>query len=358
MNVLLIGGSGAIGTVTAQRLAGRGHQVTIVSTETGWRCHLCDGVRHVCINRRHASFADCIEANSPPSGFDVVIDFICYGKRDASSVLEIKACRKAKVIMLSTTYLYDEDAELPHSPSCRPAPVARLGGYASGKVAAETAYLRAGDRPVVVIRLPHVLASGRSLGIVPLHNRDASLLSRILSGMPLLLAGDGYQLIQTIWHEDAAEAVLRVAEGSVEGGIFNVAHGEILTARHYYALIADALQVQMPEVLEVPIEIVLRSHWGWARSVFSRIVDCSAFQERFGWQPPTSASTAIAACVESLIGGVDRSQTHDGLRGLVSFLGGSHDRLLSAVNEAARLHPVSDLDRRMNKSPLPDYQSR
>lgn len=245
--VLLIGGSGLLGTPAARTLRDAGHDVTVVSRG---RRDLVPGVRHV-----EADRAGGAAFTAPLRGerFDLAVDFLAFDGAAVEQALALPALADARYALASTGQVYlvanerrppsrEADGELPLSPE--PPEGTRDHAnwvYGRGKREAE-ASLRAraaarGGRDVV-LRLPVV--QGANDGT----RRLWAYLERLRDGGPLLLPGGGLDPVRFVWAEDVARVLASLAGGlSPAGSVYNLAQPDEPTLRDLLERAASALGV-------------------------------------------------------------------------------------------------------------------
>lgn len=357
MNILVIGGTGAIGSALCAELTRRAHNLVVVGRETSDPAAPSPATFVTC-DRSAPGFARLVTEAAPRGGFDAVIDIACYSAADADGVLALDCCVQARVLMVSTGYVYDETGPMPHDEHAPIAAPPYLGGYCAQKREAELAYLHSSRSDVCVVRLPHVIARSRPLGIIPLHTRDPATLSWIAQGLPLLLVSGGRQAVQTIWQDDVAGCVAGMVETDHwKERVYNLANPEVISGRGYYAEIADALGCACPAIVEVPATAVLASRWGWRRSLHSRILDCDRYIAEFGPVSWTSFAESIGVCVKSLVDrGAMHTPTNAGLKALAGMLGSTEREIVSVLDNAASARPPSAIGDRMNQPPLSEVR--
>ena len=133
--------------------------------------------------------------------WDVVIDMICFRPDEAASALRAFTGRCAHFIFCSTVTptantqtivpTLETTLQVPHS------------DYGRGKLACEQLFLRAhagGKIPVTIIRPSHTYGPGG--GIINNLNTDATFLSRLRAGRPVIVSGDGHGLWQSAYADD------------------------------------------------------------------------------------------------------------------------------------------------------------
>ncbi|MGB8196492.1 MAG: NAD-dependent epimerase/dehydratase family protein [Acidimicrobiales bacterium] len=196
---LIIGGTGAIGRATAQRLLAAGWHVDVTGRDASHMpSELVDaGGRFISAERHHAHEL----AVAYGAGADLLVDCICFSAADAA--LTLPMVRDAtSTVMISSKAVY-VDADGSHSNSTRPprfdGPVKESqptlapgtmdyhapGGYGPNKVAAEHVLLESGA-PVSVLRPSKVHGVGAS------PPREWHFVKRVLDGRrDVVLAGHG-----------------------------------------------------------------------------------------------------------------------------------------------------------------------
>lgn len=247
---LVLGGTGAIGGATAERLVRDGWSVDVTGrdprampaalTETGVRFHALD--------RADARGIERVVGD----GVDLLVDLVAFTAADVRALLPAMRA-SASVVVVSSRAVY-VDAEGRHvngdEPPCLPVPVPEANatlppaapgtdpssreGYAPAKAAVERAALESG-LPVTVIRPSKVhgrwARNARTRGIVKRMTAGAATLD---------LADRGASVDHLTAAANAAALIARVAD--VPGArILNVADPDPLTAREIVAVIADEL---------------------------------------------------------------------------------------------------------------------
>jgi nucleoside-diphosphate-sugar epimerase len=95
---------------------------------------------------------------------------------------------------------------------------------------------------VTVVRPCHIYGPGSLLGCLPLHGRDAELLSRIRRGEELKLLAGGVFLQQPMFVDDlCAMAYGCAGNEKARGELFFAAGPEIVESRTFYQVTGDIL---------------------------------------------------------------------------------------------------------------------
>jgi len=201
-NILVIGGTRFFGKLLVQRLLRAGHRVTIAT-----RGYAPDPfgqrIERIRVDRRNETAMRA--AFRAASGYDLVIDQMCYSPLDAAIAVRTFAGKVDRYVMTSTVDVYrclpgrreaplrEADLNVPaqpidtHYPWHDPSLATQ--SYVTGKLQAEAYLYRDGSLPLVTARLGHVLGGAedftgrlahyvelaRVRGTLPYARRDAAL---------------------------------------------------------------------------------------------------------------------------------------------------------------------------------------
>lgn len=197
-NILVIGGTGALGALLVQQLLDAGHAVAVAS-----RGRTTDGfgaqVRRIHADRHdraamHAAFAEFAQG-----AFDVVIDLLNRSPLDAHIALDVFKGKTRRYVMASSLTVYRHRIGTHGGPFAEDAldltgvtidagrdwhdPVDARENFAPGLLQAEAAIFRDGGLPAVSVRLAHVLGDTASP-----HDPLAYYVALAQSGQALLYA--------------------------------------------------------------------------------------------------------------------------------------------------------------------------
>lgn len=253
MNILLIGGSGVISTSVSQQLIDRGDDLTLLNrgrTPVRFKGEF----KQLTGDRLQLQEFERIIADSGP--WDCVIDMICSDPEHAESL--VKACKNKteQLVFCSTTNVYPKPAD-----SYPVREDHRLGAeYKNGidKAACEQIHRMAekkGNFNVTIIRPGHTYAeSGSVLNILKC---SSSFLDRFKQGKPLIVHGDGNGLWSALHADDVARIFVATTGNPVAfGKTYNACGEEWMTWNQYHQRIAAALDVETPELVHIPVEVL------------------------------------------------------------------------------------------------------
>lgn len=314
MRVLLIGGTGFIGTYAIEELQRGGHEVAVFHR---LRKHLPASVQQITGDRNHLEHHREEFRRLAP---DVVIDFVLSNGSQAKALMDVFTGIAARVVGLSSGDVYraagvahgtelgplqpvplTEDSELRTRTNVYgPEILKRLRtvftwlGDEYDKIPVERALLGSKVLPGTVLRLPLVYGPGD-----PLH-RIFPYLKRMDDGRPFILlekTAARWRAPRGYVANVAAAIVLAATSDQAAGLIYNVAEPEALSEREWVERIAaetgwrgkvvELLAERMPEHLRTPGNH--EQHW---------TVSSARLREQLGYAESVSAEEAMARTVE------------------------------------------------------------
>jgi len=139
------------------------------------------------------------------------------------------------------------------------------------------------------------------LGCLPLHSRDAQLLTTLQAGQPLRLVGGGHFLQQPILAHDLAQTILSCYDNAnAQGQIYLTAGPDWIEARAYYTIIAELLDVAL-QIEEVPVGEFLAANPDRRSFLCHRIYDLSKLRAASLHVPATPIAEGLRQHVASLL---------------------------------------------------------
>ncbi len=244
MKALIIGGTGLISGAITRELKRKGHEVTVF--HRGRRPLEVAGVSEI-IGDRYDRPA--FEAAVGARRFDAVFDLISFNAKDCASALrafkgKVKHfihCSTVCAVGVPTTQVPCDESE-PYRP---------ISGYGRGKAEAERFWLSAWRKsrfPVTIFRPSHTYGPGAAwvLGtFVDDWDKDCALINRMRSGKHVLVGGDGEQLWQSCYVDDAAVGFVAAARRKrTFGQVYNICGAEAVTWNEYYRRLGEGLGVK------------------------------------------------------------------------------------------------------------------
>lgn len=235
MRVVVIGGSGHIGSFLVPRLVRAGHEVVVVSRGTS--APYVDGpewqqVERVVADReqedRVGTFPDRVVGLRP----DVVVDLVCFTPESAARLVERLRGQVGHLVFCGSIWRAGPSRTLPIAEDTAPPP---LGEYGVQKdaiarmLAAETA---AGGLVTTSLHPGHISGPGWA-PIGPTGNLDPAVWRTLSVGEPLRVPGIGTEAMAHVHADDVAQAFERA-----------VAHREAAAGEDFFVTAADALTVR------------------------------------------------------------------------------------------------------------------
>ena len=249
MRILVIGGTGLIGSAVVRQLVDGGGDVTVVSrSATGGLLPL--SVSRLVVDRRDLSAFDSLMAGI--GMWDAVIDAACYLPEEAESAVRAFAGRTAQYVLASTVDVYRRPAT--RYPYVEDEPLEGISDYARNKVACEGIVLaahREGRLPVTIVRPGATYGDGS----LPVHSlgRSTTYLDRLRRGKPIVTHGDGSSLWVFCHAEDVARAFVgAIANDGALGRAFHATGEEWLTWDQHHALLAEVIGAPPPRLVHIP----------------------------------------------------------------------------------------------------------
>jgi nucleoside-diphosphate-sugar epimerase len=242
MRIVVIGGTGHVGTYLVPRLVQAGHETIVVSRRlhAPYRSHPAwQSVRHVEIDRIEAEadgrFGDSIAELAP----DAVVDMICFTPASARQLVEALRGRVRRFIHCGTIWVHGHSVQVPTDEA---QPREPFGDYGIRKAEIEAYLLEQAQQgfPASVLHPGHIVGPGW-VPVNPAGNFDPAVFSRLARGDELLLPNLGMETLHHVHADDVAQAFVRAFEhwDAAVGESFHVVSAAALTLRGYAEAVAS-----------------------------------------------------------------------------------------------------------------------
>ncbi|HEY2040456.1 MAG TPA: NAD(P)-dependent oxidoreductase [Edaphobacter sp.] len=237
MRLVIIGGTGHIGSYLTPRLVDAGHMVTCVSRglKTPYRPHSAwKTIRNVAIDRdaeeAAGGFGDKIASLDP----EIVVDLTCYRLESARQLVSALEGRIQHLLHCGTIWIHGHSSEVP---TTEDAPRSPFGEYGMQKHAIEQFLLTKARRdqfPVTLLHPGHLVGTGWN-PINPQGNFNPEVFSSLASGKTLALPNLGMETVHHVHADDVAQAFVRtISRRSVAiGESFHVVSPAAITLRGF-----------------------------------------------------------------------------------------------------------------------------
>jgi nucleoside-diphosphate-sugar epimerase len=211
MRVVMIGGTGHVGTYLVPRLVEAGHEVIEVSRgqREPYQPHgAWTSVQRVQINREQAEaagdFGERVAALKP----DAVIDMICFKLESARCLVDALRGRVQHVLHCGTIWVHGPSVEVP---TTEEQPRRPFGEYGIQKAAIE-AYLlqeaRRGDFPVTILHPGHIVGPGWH-PLNPAGHFNSAVFTTLARGEELALPNLGMETVHHVHADDVAQGFMQ-----------------------------------------------------------------------------------------------------------------------------------------------------
>lgn len=237
MRIVVIGGSGHIGTFLVPRLVGAGHQVVNLTRGTSTPYVEDDAwseVEQLAVDRAAEDAAGTFASRVAALEAEVVVDLICFTLDSAVALVEALRGRTEHLVHCGSIWRYGVSVK---QPMREDDPSPPFGEYGTRKaaiaefLAAET---RAGGLATTVLQPGHISGPGWP-PIGPLGNLDPAVWSALSAGREIAVPGLGAELMHHVHADDVAQAfALAIGHRDAAAGeSFNVVAPSALTARGF-----------------------------------------------------------------------------------------------------------------------------
>lgn len=235
--VLLIGGSGHIGTYLVPRLLAAGHNVVNLSRgqRTPYVAHAAWAeVESVTVDRAaediDGHFAERVVRLKP----DIVVDLVCFTLESARSLADALQGRIQQLIHIGTIWVHGPSSVVP---TPEEAPRNPFGTYGTQKAAIEAHLLERAHRdglPVTILHPGHIVGRGWA-PLNPAGHFNPRVFATIARGEELALPNFGLETVHHVHADDVAQLVMRaMAQWRVATGeAFHAVSPGALTLRGY-----------------------------------------------------------------------------------------------------------------------------
>lgn len=243
MRVVVIGGTGHIGTYLLPKLVEAGHEVISVSRQqrTPYRSHAAwQSVQQVSIDRSEAEHAGTFARQIRELESDAVIDLICFTPESAQHLVEALRGQVQHFLHCGTIWVHGSSAQVP---TMETQPRRPFGEYGIKKAAIEAYLLQEARRtgfPATVLHPGHIVGPGW-VPVNPAGNFDPRVFAQLARGQEVRLPNFGMETVHHVHADDVAQAFMQALDnwsGAV-GESFHAVSPAALTLRGYAEAMAD-----------------------------------------------------------------------------------------------------------------------
>ncbi|WP_422480333.1 NAD-dependent epimerase/dehydratase family protein [Pleomorphochaeta sp. DL1XJH-081] len=214
MHIVVLGGTGHIGSFAVPRLIQAGHSVTVVSrgnrdpyfTHVAWK-----KVKRLSIDRERAETEGTFGKQIADLKGDVIIDLICFTQESGEQLVEELRGKITHLLMCGTVWINGISRTVPFTEESLREP---FGDYGINK-AKLTNYLlyeaRTNNFPVTVFHPGHIVGPGW-IPLNPQGNFNIEVWKAIKAGKQLLLPNQGMETVHHVHADDVASVCIGAME--------------------------------------------------------------------------------------------------------------------------------------------------
>ena len=242
MRVVIIGGSGHVGTYLVPRLVEAGHEVIAISRgqrepyqpHGAWRA-----VRQISLDRSAEEAAGVFGQHIRDLRPDVVIDMICFTLESARHLVEALRGEVRHFLHCGTIWVHGPSVQVP---TTEEQPRRPFGEYGIQKAAIEAYLLDEARRrgfPATLLHPGHIVGPGWP-PLNPAGHFDPRVFVQLARGEELALPNLGLETVHHVHADDVAQAFMRALASwsSAVGESFHVVSPAALTLRGYAEAVA------------------------------------------------------------------------------------------------------------------------
>ena len=273
MRIVVIGGSGHIGTFLIPRLVGAGHDVVNISR--GQRSSYLDDptwqqVRHVTADRavedRDGTFPNRVAGLQP----DVVIDLICFTLDSATALVERLRVETGQLLYCGSIWRHGPSLKVPITEDNGAQPIGEYGIAKAATVQMLQEETRSGGLVTTSLHPGHIVGPGWH-PIGPLGNIDPGVWQKLSAGQPIDVPGIGAEFMHHVHADDVAHAFEAAVahRDAASGEDFNIVAPSALNVRGYaqiaaswFGQTADLRSVTWDAFRRSTTEETFESSWG------------------------------------------------------------------------------------------------
>jgi len=310
MRIVIVGGSGHIGTYLVPRLVRAGHDVVVVSRGVSsayapapeWK-----QVRRVTADRqaedRDGSFAKRVLDLAP----DAVVDLVCFTLDSARALVDGIRHDVDHLVHCGSIWRYGPALSLPVREGAGTPAIDEYGRQKQAIAEFLKTETSSGGMATTSLHPGQICGPGWE-PIGPLGNRDPSVWKNLSAGLPVRMPGTGTELLSHVHADDVAQAFeLALAHRDAAAGEdFSVVAASALSVRGYAQAVAgwfghDAVleQVGWDGYRETTSPEFAEASWGHLHR--SQHLSIDKARERLGYTPRYEPEAAILQSVRRLI---------------------------------------------------------
>jgi nucleoside-diphosphate-sugar epimerase len=323
MRVVVIGGTGHIGSYLVPRLVRAGHEVIAVARGEREPYHpdaAWERVRRLRADRDAEDAAGTFGTRIADLDADAVIDLVCFTVDSARQIVGALRGRTGLLLHCGTIWVHGPLAQVPVTED---APRVPFGDYGVAKSEIETYLLAEARRdgtPATVLHAGHIVGPGWP-PCNPAGNFDLDVFGALARGEEIALPNFGLETLHHVHADDVAQAFERALNrrSTAVGEAFNVVSPQALTLRGYAEAVAGwfghepKLRFEAFDAWAQGVDPDV-AHTSWEHIAHSPSMSIDKARSLLGYTPRYSSLEAIR---ESLAWLIAQGEVDTGGRSLV-----------------------------------------
>jgi nucleoside-diphosphate-sugar epimerase len=308
--IVVIGGSGHVGTYLLPALVARGYEVVNVSRgkASPYRKHAAwKAIEQVAVDRKAEEAQGKFGARIAGLHPDIVVDMISFELDRAQQLVEALRGKIEHYLFCSSIWVYGHATTVPSVETDR---TNAIDAYGVNKAKIEAWLMQQARRdgfPATTFRPGHIVGEGW-VPINPQANTNPEIFSRMARGEELALPNLGLEMLHHVHAEDVAQWIICAIEQRAAsiGEVFNTVSSHALTLRGY----AEAMYKWFDQ--EPRLSFAAFDQWklgltkseadiSWGHIMRSSCVSIEKSRQRLGYNPRFSSLEAIQESVTALI---------------------------------------------------------
>lgn len=242
MRVVIIGGTGHVGTFLVPRLVEAGHEVICVSRQKrapylphpSWKT-----VQHVIIDRDKAESENTFGQQIKGLNAEVVIDMICFTPESARHLVEALRDTVKHFLHCGTIWVHGHSEQVP---TTELQPRIPFGEYGINKAAIETYLMAEASQngfPVTILHPGHIVGPGW-IPVNPAGHLNPKVFDKLAAGQEVILPNIGMETLHHIHADDLAQAFMSALGNwnQAVGESFHIVTEQAVTLRGYATAMA------------------------------------------------------------------------------------------------------------------------
>jgi nucleoside-diphosphate-sugar epimerase len=310
MRIVVIGGTGHVGTFLVPRLVRAGHEVVSLSRGTrrpyvddpAW-----DSVEQVTVDREAEDVKGSFPHRVRDLEADVVIDMVCFTPETARALVDGLRGSVDHLIHCGSIWRHGASRKLPMTEDDPSEPFGEYGVQKAAIAALLRAETEGGGLLTTSLHPGHISGPGWP-AINPLGNLDPSVWQRLSAGTELVVPGLGTELMHHVHADDVAQAFALAVEHRTEaaGQAFSVTAASALNVRGFAAIAAGwfGREAVLRSVTWEEFRATTSEEWAdssWQHLSRSQCMSIDKARRLLGYEPAYEPDDAAREAVAWLI---------------------------------------------------------